>query len=249
MGQAGQSGFRARQVFRPWSTSMELRSSQSSRGTILIRSPSIFSGSDSLLRPSRPANLRTWVSTAMPSALPYPADSTMLAVFRATPGRVKSSAIVSGTRPPKSSTIFFAAPRMLFALIRKKPVDRISFSSSSLSAEANAAAVGYFLNSPGVTLFTLSSVHWAARMVATRIWKGVSNLRAVRLSGNSRRRTSMISGTRPLALFICSSSGVTARRGRGPGRGGSPPPRNNPGTWRAGRSPTGSWPRGCARHG
>ena len=32
MGQAGQSGFRARQVFRPWSTSRKLKSSQSFAG-------------------------------------------------------------------------------------------------------------------------------------------------------------------------------------------------------------------------
>ncbi len=39
--------------------------------------------------------------------------------------------MVRGTSPPKSWTIFVAAPMMLFALLRKKPVERISFSNSS----------------------------------------------------------------------------------------------------------------------
>jgi hypothetical protein len=50
---------------------------------------------------------------------------------------------------------------------RKKPVERISGSSSAAAAPASAFASGYFLNSAGVTMFTRTSVDCADRIVAT----------------------------------------------------------------------------------
>jgi hypothetical protein len=51
-------------------------------------------------------------------------------------------------------------------LCRKKPVGRISSSSTARSAVAQSRAVLYFLNSMAVTWFTRSSVQRAARMSA-----------------------------------------------------------------------------------
>ena len=50
---------------------------------------------------------------------------------------------------------------------RKKPVDWICGSSSSVVAFASDWALGYRLKSAGVTWFTRSSVHCADRIVAT----------------------------------------------------------------------------------
>src|SRR5262245_62876007 len=74
---------------------------------------------------------------------------------------------------------------MLLALLRKKPVLWIAFSSSPRLAAANAAAVGYFLNKAGVTMFTRTSVHCAERIVAIRSSSGLLKPRAHRASGYS----------------------------------------------------------------
>ena len=58
------------------------------------------------------------------------------------------------------------AVRMYFALLRKKPVERMMPSISSCRAAAMRRASGYFLNSAGVTMLTRASVHWADRIVA-----------------------------------------------------------------------------------
>src|SRR4030065_682599 len=52
------------------------------------------------LSPSRRDRRPAWVSTAIPSALPKPAERTMLAVLRATPGSVTRASMESGTAPP-----------------------------------------------------------------------------------------------------------------------------------------------------
>jgi hypothetical protein len=56
---------------------------------------------------------------------------------------------------------------MDFDLLRKKPVERMSGSSSSGLSAANAASVGYFAKITGVTMLTRASVHCAERIVAT----------------------------------------------------------------------------------
>ncbi len=53
------------------------------------------------------------------------------------------------------------------ALLLKNPVERMSLANSSCEALAKSSMAGYFLKSPGVTLLTRSSVHWAERIVAT----------------------------------------------------------------------------------
>src|ERR1700756_2153312 len=50
------------------------------------------------------------VSTTTPPASLNQVPSTTFAVFRATPGRVRSFSMSRGTSPPNSATIFFAAP-------------------------------------------------------------------------------------------------------------------------------------------
>lgn len=107
----------------------------------------------------------------------------MFAVLRATPGSATSSSIVSGTLPPCSATMCFAAPMIFLALFRKNPVERISFSRMACFALAKCAAVGYFPKRDGVTMLTRASVHWAERIVATSSWNGSSCRSAVRLSG------------------------------------------------------------------
>ena len=76
--------------------------------------------------------------------------------------------------PPASSP----SPVMFLDLLRKKPVERISSSKAACGRAAKSCGVGYFRNSSGVTLFTLSSVHWAERIVATSNWKAFSCRRA-----------------------------------------------------------------------
>ena len=56
------------------------------------------------------------------------------------------------------------------ALFRKKPVERISSSTSACEPAARARASGYRAKSAGVTMLTRTSVHWAERIVATSNW-------------------------------------------------------------------------------
>ncbi len=58
-------------------------------------------------------------------------------------------------------------------MARKKPVGLRIASISSRSASAYAFASGYFANSVGVTLLTITSVVCADRMVATSNSSGV----------------------------------------------------------------------------
>jgi len=64
---------------------------------------------------------------------------------------------------------------MFFALLRKNPVLWMIRSILAIGAAARSAAVGYFLNSSGVTILTRTSVHWAERMVAISNSNGLAN--------------------------------------------------------------------------
>ena len=77
---------------------------QSFFGTTRRRSCSIFTGSVRFVRPNRPDNLVTWVSTTIPEAIPYAVPSTTFAVFLPTPASAVISSIVFGTWPPCLST-------------------------------------------------------------------------------------------------------------------------------------------------
>ena len=138
-----------------------------SRGIIFIKSCSIFLGSLFLVSSRRREIRCTWVSTTTPSDFLNHVPNSTFAVFRATPGRVRSFSISSGTCPPKSLRIFLAAPTTDFDLLRKKPVERISGSSCSGFKAAKASTVGYFLKISGVTMLTRTSVACADRIVAT----------------------------------------------------------------------------------
>lgn len=76
--------------------------------------------------------------------------------------------MVCGTLPWNSSVMTRPAPWIDFALLRKKPVVRISSSNSGREAAAIALGVGKALKSAGVTRLTRTSVHWADKIVATR---------------------------------------------------------------------------------
>src|ERR1039457_1621958 len=126
---------------------------------------------------------KTWVSTTTPSALPNETPRTTLAVLRAAPGMVMSSARVWGTWPLNSETTLRAAPWMDFALLWKKPVVRIIFSSSARGAVDIAWGGGKSLNNSGVSMLTRMSVHWAERIVATRSSQGELWVRAQSTAG------------------------------------------------------------------
>ena len=119
-GQPSHLGERAGQISRPKRIHWWFTSFHSSRGRMARRSCSVLSGSLAWVfgeSPSRWAMRFTWVSTAMPSTMPKLTLSTMLAVFRPTPGRRVSSPIVRGTSPPKSETIAWAHSTQWRALV------------------------------------------------------------------------------------------------------------------------------------
>src|SRR5579863_4066605 len=70
--------------------------------------------------------------------------------------------------------IFLLAAMMDFVLLRKKPVGRMSCSSSLGFAYANAFGFGYFGKSVLATSFTRTSVHCADRIVEIKSWNGLS---------------------------------------------------------------------------
>jgi hypothetical protein len=157
------------QTARPWLINRCDRSVHLGCGKSRIRSCSTFSGSVAEVRRRRRAIRPTCVSTVMPSFLPKALPRTTLAVFRPTPGRARSSSIVSGTRPACRSTSAAAMARRLAVLFRKNPVERIRSSTSPCEAPARVRGSGKRAKSAGVTRLTRTSVHWAERMVATAV--------------------------------------------------------------------------------
>src|SRR5579862_584873 len=99
--------------------------------------------------------------------------------------------MVLGTTPPWRSVIAFAAPTIDFVLLRKNPVDLMIVSTSPGFANAKLAGVGKRANNPGVTRFTVRSVLWALRIVATNSCHGSVKSSSVFASGYAflRRRT------------------------------------------------------------
>ena len=95
-----------------------------------------------------------------------------LAVLRPMPGRFTSASNSPGTCPPCFASSSAHSARMFRALLRKKPVDRISASSVACGVAAQSFAVRYFRNSAGVTRFTRLSVHCAERIAATASCSG-----------------------------------------------------------------------------
>ena len=89
------------------------------------------------------------------------------------PGSFTSSDSLFGTTPSYSSTRAWPSLITLLVLARKNPVGLRIASISSRSASAYACAVGYLAKRVGVTLFTVTSVVWADRMVATSNSSGV----------------------------------------------------------------------------
>src|SRR3989338_2078429 len=79
---------------------------------------------------------------------------------------------------------------MLFALFLKKFMELMEPSTSFISASPYSLTFLYLLNSAGVVLFTLSSVHWSERIVATRRSRWVLKFRAILALGYSFSRMS-----------------------------------------------------------
>src|SRR5204862_3297102 len=156
--QISHSGRRAIHTRRPCRISVCENQVHLSRGTSVIRSRSIFTGSRCFVRPSSVASRRTWVSTTMPSFFPNQVPSTTFAVLRPTPASWPSCSMVSGTVPPWRSISACAIPMMDLVLLRKNPVLWISCSRTRGSALAKSCAVLYFANKAGVTMLTRASV-------------------------------------------------------------------------------------------
>jgi hypothetical protein len=102
---------------------------------------STTSGSSPFAMPMRLATRKTWRSTGSPGT-PNACPSTTFAVLRPTPGSSVSSSMVRGISPPWRSTTAAAMPARDFDFARKKPVDWICGSSSSVVAWCSAAAFG-----------------------------------------------------------------------------------------------------------
>ena len=96
------------------------------------------------------------------------------------------------------------------ALLRKKPVGRTAASRVARRIRANASAVLARRKSFAVTSFTLSSVHWAARIVATRSSKGVEKLSRHPASGYVWMSRSAIRRARSLGAVFDSAATVAS---------------------------------------
>ena len=92
----------------------------------------------------------------------------------------------------------------LRALLRKKPMLRITSSTSSTGACAMAAGFGQREKSSGVTLLTLASVVWALRATQITHWKASSKCSAHSASGYSASMRAQTSTTRALLLALLS---------------------------------------------
>src|SRR6266508_2404486 len=121
-GQRGQSGFRARQVFRPWMISRCVAWVHRARGMTSQSWSCTLSGSSARARPSRCETRNTCVSTAR-AGTPKAFPRTTLAVLRPTPGSAVNWSSVLGTTPPWRSTRALPTPISARALALKNPVE------------------------------------------------------------------------------------------------------------------------------
>src|SRR4051794_40479399 len=117
---------------------------------------------------------------------------------------------------------------MLLVLLRKKPVERISFSNVAGIAPANAAASRYFLNKKGVTMFTRLLVHCALKIVAIRSCNGFLKSSSQCASGYTLRnafasasaRTRAVIGSQPPPAKQACAAPAKPRFAPGAKRGG-----------------------------
>ncbi len=172
MAQAPQAGLREWHTRRPWKTTRCESIVQSLLGKIAATSASTFSASSAVVQPKRRARRPKCVSTVIPGT-PKALPSTTLAVLRPTPGSVTRSSRRPGTLPSKRSRSAADSPSSDFVLARKKPVGRISSSSSSGGIAAMSSGVGQTANRRGVVWLTRRSVVWADSTVATSSSKGL----------------------------------------------------------------------------
>ena len=102
MAQAGQRGYTGRHTFWPHVTRYKLMYGHQRGSVALYNACSVSSGVFVFTQPSRFAMRWTCVSTQMFFWLSYARIRTRFAVFRPTPGSVRSYYIVEGVLPPKS---------------------------------------------------------------------------------------------------------------------------------------------------
>ena len=118
------------------------------------------------------------------------------ALFLPTPGSFKRESKSSGTFPPYCSHKIFIHALISRALLFPSPHGLTISSISSTGASASAFTSGNFSYNFSTTIFTLASVHCAARRTLTRSFHAWSYSRLHPASGYSFFRRSIISNAR-----------------------------------------------------
>ena len=136
---------------------------------------STASGVEPVASCSRLAMRKTCVSTAMAGWWKATLMTT-LAVLRPTPGSLWSASKSSGTSPPNSVQSIWQVARMFFALLRKSPQSRISFSSAGSPIATMSSGDLTLAKRRFVVTLTRLSVHCAERMTAIRSSNGLRKM-------------------------------------------------------------------------
>ena len=167
-----QLGFLAVQHFRPCQISQWWACDHLFWGMFFISSFSTSRTVFPFARPIRRDTRKTCVSTAIAGILKALLITT-LAVLRPTPGSVINSASCSGTLPWYSVNNWWQVSMIFLAFVLASPQVFILSSRPASPNDKISSGVLWFLNKSPVTIFTLTSVHCAERMVAISNSKGL----------------------------------------------------------------------------
>mmetsp|Transcript_7149 Transcript_7149/g.20715 ORF Transcript_7149/g.20715 Transcript_7149/m.20715 type:complete len:210 (-) Transcript_7149:230-859(-) len=155
----------------PRPTSRRLTSAHTSRGIHDSMAWRVFSGFAVGSRPVHPSWLQircTCVSTLMPSHFPKATLRRMIAILGPTPGSLRTSSMLEGTRPPCWSAIMRVASLMYFTLLLKKPTLRMSSRRSSSEVARTLDTVRPWARSPRMTSALMVSLVCEESMRLTR---------------------------------------------------------------------------------
>ena len=198
--QPAQFGLRAKHTWRPCRISRSEKRPRSSGGTSTLRSSSAFTGSVSVVSLRRRASRPTCVSTGRPGR--SKADRAHDVAGLAADARELHEVVELGRH--LAVELVLERARHAEEVLRLRPVEarsaNTSRSTSSGSAWARSAGVGYSANSAGVTLLTFSSVVCAERIVADEQLERVRRAPArTRPPGTPAVRRARTSSARALA--------------------------------------------------
>ena len=138
----------------------------------------------------------------------FPKTSPMIrfALFLPTPGSFKRASKSSGTFPPYCSHKIFIHALISRALLFPSPHGLTISSISSTGASASAFTSGNFSYNFSTTIFTLASVHCAAKRTLTRSFHAWSYSRLHPASGYSFFRRSITSLASSFFLMVSLTS-------------------------------------------